>query len=48
MNEFKVNDYITLLLVNNETIIYVNNKRFLEKKDYEQLLPVLEQILQYF
>lgn len=28
MQEFKVNDYITLKLENNTTVIYVDNKRF--------------------
>ena len=30
MKRFKVNEFITLKLVNNETIIYVNEKKFLQ------------------
>ncbi|MFW9877763.1 MAG: hypothetical protein ACFFG0_32140 [Candidatus Thorarchaeota archaeon] len=29
MNEYKINDYITLRLENEETVIYIKNKRFL-------------------
>lgn len=30
--EFKINDFLTLKLINDETIIYVNNKWFIQCK----------------
>ncbi len=42
MKEFKVNDYISLLLINEETIIYVNNNRFLQCKFLLLNIPIEE------
>lgn len=40
MKEFKVNDYLSLLLINDETVIYVNNERFQQCKYLLLDIPV--------
>ena len=40
MKKFQVNDYIELLLINDETVIYVNNRKFIQCKFLLLNIPV--------
>ena len=42
MKKFQVNDYIELLLINDETVIYVNNRKFIQCKFLLLNIPVEE------
>ncbi len=42
MKKFKINDFITLKLENDETIIYIKNEKFIQCKFLMMKIPIKE------